>query len=95
MSVRPSDVSGAIVAAMTGLTPGSPVIGVSPLSTGARASFRSVFCRGPLMSCQSYLPLPIVQAFVNRFWRRLPVAPPSGSECFTSLADSMAYYALG
>jgi len=79
---------------MTGSAPGSPVIGVSPLSTGARASFRSVFCRGPLMSCQSYLPLPIVRAFIRRFRRGLSVAPPFGLECLTSLADSTAYYAL-
>src|SRR5215510_10676476 len=52
------------------------------------------FGRSPFTRCQSYLPLPIVRAFVRRFRRGLPVAPPFGLECLTSLADSTAYYAL-
>ena len=79
---------------MTGSAPRAPVIRASPFSPGARASFRWVFYRGPLMSCQSYLPLPIVRAFVRRFRLGLSVAPPFGLECLTSLADSTAYYAL-
>jgi len=53
-----------------------------------------VFYRGPLMSCQSYLPLPIVRAFEHRFRFGLSVAPPFGLECLTSLADAMLSYAL-
>jgi hypothetical protein len=79
---------------MTGSAPRSPAIGASPLLTGARASSCWVFCRGPLMSCQSYLPLPIARAFIRRFRRSLSVAPPFGLECLTSLADSTAYYAV-
>src|SRR5215475_422977 len=52
------------------------------------------FGRSPFTRCQSYLPLPIVRAFVRRFRRGLSVAPPFGLECLTSLADSTAYYAL-
>jgi len=53
-----------------------------------------MFCRSPFMSCQSYLPFPIVQAFSRRSRFGLSVAPPFGLECLTSLADSTAYYAL-
>ena len=52
------------------------------------------FGRSPFLRCQSYLPLPIVRAFVRRFRLGLSVAPPFGLECLTSLADSTAYYAL-
>src|SRR5260370_23933251 len=37
-----------------------------------------MFCRVPLMSCQSYLPLSIVRAFGHRFRIGLSVAPPFG-----------------
>jgi hypothetical protein len=40
----------------------------------ARASFRWVFCRDPLMSCRSYLPFPNVRGFVRRFRCSLSVA---------------------
>jgi hypothetical protein len=46
------------------------------------------------MSCQSYLPLPIVRAFSRRSRFGLSVAPPFGLECLTSLADSTTYYAV-
>lgn len=46
------------------------------------------------MSCQSYLPLPIVRAFSHRSRLGLSVAPPFGLECLNSLADAMTYYAL-
>src|SRR5215475_7699498 len=52
------------------------------------------FGRSPFLRCQSYLPLPIVRAFVRRFRLGLSVAPPFGLECLTSLADSTAYYSL-
>jgi hypothetical protein len=52
------------------------------------------FGRSPFLRCQSYLPLPIVRAFVRRFRLGLSVAPPFGLECLTSLADSTTYYAL-
>ena len=46
------------------------------------------------MSCQSYLPLPIVRAFSHRFRLGLSVSPPFGLSASISLADVMAYYAL-
>src|SRR6516162_2427243 len=52
--------------------------GVSPRSTGSKASTYWICCRFPLMSRQSYLPLPIVRAFGHRFRLGLSVAPPFG-----------------
>jgi hypothetical protein len=46
------------------------------------------------MSCQSYLPLPIVRAFGHRFGSAYLFAPPFGLECLTSLAGGLTYYAL-
>src|SRR6516165_6408570 len=43
---------------------------------GSKASEYWIFCRIPLMSRQSYLPLPIVRAFGHRFRLGLSVAPP-------------------
>jgi hypothetical protein len=53
-------------------------LAVSPRATGSKASEYWVFCRLPLMSCQSYLPLPIVRAFGHRSRLGLSVAPPFG-----------------
>ncbi len=36
-----------------------------------------IFCRFPLMSCESYLPLPIVRAFSSRYRLRPSVSPLS------------------
>ena len=83
-----------VAIATTGSAPGSPMVGASPLPVGAWASSRWVFCRGPFMRCQAYLPLLIVRAFDRRFRFGLSVAPPFGLECLTSLADSTAYYAF-
>ena len=47
-------------------------------ATYSKASEYWVFCRLPLMSCQSYLPLPIVRAFGHRSRLGLSVAPPFG-----------------
>jgi hypothetical protein len=55
--------------------------GASPRPSNAKVSgngLPSVVCRVPRMSCQAYLPLPIVQAFGHRSRRRLAVAPPFG-----------------
>ena len=82
------------VTAMTGSAPALPTTEASPRSLDIRVGWRRVFCRDPLMRCRSYLPLPVVRAFVHRFRLGLSVAPPFGLECLTSLADSMAYYAL-
>ena len=46
------------------------------------------------MSCQSYLPLPIVRAFSHRFGSAYPLLRLSALECLNSLADGMTYYAL-
>src|SRR5205823_13707851 len=64
--------------ATIGSAPLEPLTGVSPRSTGSRASEYWIFCRSPLMSRQSYLPLPIVRAFGHRFRLGLSVAPPFG-----------------
>jgi len=40
------------------------------------------------------LPLLLVPAFGHRSRLSLSVAPPFGSECLTSFADVVAYYAL-
>src|SRR6516225_12476508 len=68
--------------------------GVSPRSTGSKASTYWICCRFPLMSRQAYLSLAIVRAFGHRFRLGLSVAPPSALECLTSLADGLAYYAV-
>ena len=69
------------------------------LFTGAvveRVKFSAllIFCRLPSMSCQSYLPLPIVRAFIHRCGSAYPLLHLSALECLTSLADGMIYYAL-
>ena len=46
------------------------------------------------MSCQSYLPLSIVQAFGHRFGSAYLLLRLSALECLTSLADGLTYYAL-
>jgi hypothetical protein len=46
------------------------------------------------MSCQPYLPLPIVRAFGHRFGSAYPLLRLSAFECLTSLTDSLTYYAL-
>src|SRR6267143_3462260 len=62
--------------ATNGSVPSYPLTGVSPWSAGSKASEYWSFCRVPLMSCQSYLPLPIVRAFGHRSRLGLSVAPP-------------------
>src|SRR6516225_3265251 len=52
--------------------------GVSPRSTGSKASTYWICCRFPLMSRQAYLSLAIVRAFGHRFRLGLSVAPPFG-----------------
>ena len=49
-----------------------------------------MFRRFPLMSCQSFLPLPIVRAIVSG------LAYPGLRllECLTSRADGLTYYAV-
>jgi hypothetical protein len=64
--------------ATTGSVPWQPPTGVSPWCAGFKASEYWFFCRIPLMSRQSYLPLPIVRAFGHRFRLGLSVAPPFG-----------------
>ena len=64
--------------ATTGSVPWQPPTGVSPWCAGSKASEYWIFCRIPLMSRQSYLPLPIVRAFGHRFRLGLSVAPPFG-----------------
>src|SRR5215831_14562148 len=59
-----------------GSVPWCPRPGASPRPTGTKASEYWMFCRVPLMSCQSYLPLSIVRAFGPRFRLDLSVAPP-------------------
>jgi hypothetical protein len=71
-----------------GSVPWCPRPGASPRSSGAKASEYWIFCRVPLMSCQSYLPLSIVRAgacpragrrpdpWGPRFRLGLSVAPP-------------------
>src|SRR5215831_4372663 len=68
--------------------------GASPPPAGTKASEYWIFRRIPLMSRQSYLPLPIVRAFGHRFRLGLSVAPPFGVGVPHSLADGLAYYAL-
>src|SRR5215472_15554410 len=46
-----------------GSVPWCPRPGASPRPSGTKASEYWIFCRVPLMSCQSYLPLSIVRAF--------------------------------
>src|SRR5215469_9180783 len=58
--------------------PREPPSGVSPRSTGSKASEYWICCRLPLMSRQAYLPLPIVRAFSLRSRLGLSVAPPFG-----------------
>jgi hypothetical protein len=53
-----------------------------------------MFCRLSLLRFMSYLPFLLVPAFDHRSRLSLSVAPPFGSECLTSFADVMAYYAL-
>src|SRR5271170_5130252 len=67
--------------ATNGSALGWPLTGVSPRPCGSKASEYWVFCRFPLMSCQSYLPLPIVRAFTHRSRFGLSVSPPFGLEC--------------
>jgi len=52
------------------------------------------FCRLSLLRFMSYLPLLLVPAFGHRSRLSLSVSPPFGSECLTSVADVMTYYAL-
>src|SRR6202008_1065167 len=59
-----------------GSVPWCPRPGASPPPSGTKASEYWIFCRVPLMSCQSYLPLSIVRAFGPRFRLDLSVAPP-------------------
>src|SRR5262249_772454 len=59
-----------------GSVPWCPRPGASPRPFGTKASEYWIFCRVPLMSCQSYLPLSIVWAFGPRFRLDLSVAPP-------------------
>ena len=81
--------------AASGSALGYPPTGASPRSFGPKASEYWVFCRIPLMSCQSYLPLPIVRAFSHRSRLGLSVAPPFGLGVpQLTLADSLTYYAL-
>ncbi len=61
-----------------GSVPWRPRTGASPRLSGTKASAYWMFCRVPLMSCQSYLPLSIVRAFGHRFRIDLSVAPPFG-----------------
>jgi hypothetical protein len=51
-----------------------------------------MFRRFPLMSCQSFLPLPIVRAIVSGL--AYPGLHLSALECLTSLADGVTYYAV-
>src|SRR5215472_6868736 len=80
--------------ATNGSVPWEPPNGVSPRSTGSKASTYWICCRFPLMSRQAYLPLPVVRAFGPRSRLGLSVAPPFGVGVPTSLADGLAYYAL-
>jgi len=52
------------------------------------------FCRLSFLRFMSYLPLLLVPAFGHRSRLSLSVSPPFGSECLTSFADVMTYYAL-
>jgi len=80
--------------ATSGSALGYPPTGASPRSCDSETSEYWIFCRFPLMSCQSYLPS---QSFG-------PSSIVSGSAYLLlrlsawgasiSLADSMAYYAL-
>ena len=79
---------------MLGSAPAWPTAGVSPRPFDVWVGFRRLFCRDPFMRFRAYLPLLIVRAFGRRSRLGLSVAPPFGLECLTSLADSMAYYAL-
>ena len=47
------------------------------------------------MSRRSYLPLPIVRAFIRRSGSAYPLLRFSALQCLTSLADDTDYYALG
>src|SRR3954447_23968430 len=67
--------------AMAGSALGDTTTEASPRSLGSKASEHWVFCRFPLMRCQSYLPLPIVRAFTHRSRLGVSVAPPFGLEC--------------
>src|SRR5271166_6009375 len=67
----------------------------SPAGEDKKSSVTWVFfCRLSLLRFMSYLPLLLVPAFGHRSRLSLSVAPPFGSECLTSFADVMAYYAL-
>ena len=64
--------------ATNGSAPWLALTGASPRPFGSKASEYWCFCRVPLMSCQPYLPLPIVPAFGHRSRLGLSVAPPFG-----------------
>src|SRR5271157_2883386 len=66
----------------------------SPAGEDEKSSSPWMFCRLSLLRFMSYLPLLLVPAFGHRFRLSLSVAPPFGSECLTSFADVVAYYAL-
>src|SRR3954465_10081302 len=72
--------SGAVFA-MNGSALGDTMTEASPRSLGPKASEHWVFCRFPLMRCQSYLPLPIVRAFTHCSRLGVSVAPPFGLGC--------------
>jgi hypothetical protein len=55
-----------------------PLTRASPQPVGSEASEYWFFCRFPLISCRSYLPLPIVRAFSPRSRFGLSVSPPFG-----------------
>src|SRR5271167_1121884 len=66
----------------------------SPAGGDEKSSSPWTFCRLSLLRFMSYLPLLLVPAFGHCSRLRLSVAPPFGSECLTSVADVMTYYAL-
>src|SRR3954468_21358905 len=79
--------------AMTGSALGDTTTEASPRSLGSKASEHWVFCRFPLMRCQSYLPRPIVRAFTHVPGLAYPLLHLSAWSASISLADSMTYYA--
>src|SRR5271166_5070886 len=66
----------------------------SPAGEDEESNLPWMFCRLSLLRFMSYLPLLLVLAFGHRSRLGLSVAPPFGSECLTSFADVLAYYAV-
>jgi hypothetical protein len=64
--------------ATNGSVPWKLPSGVSPRSSGSKASTYWICCHFSLVSCQAYLSLGIVRAFGHRFRLGLSVAPPLG-----------------